>query len=194
MISLDNCDIQAAKVENASSMTVPESHPPTTPTARDRLWTEFYHAKVHACYLNLLLRRTSVVNTGINVTTAVLGCGAVASFIRTSDFNVAAIFAALAGALATAKPYLPYKQRMRALGAAAHEYEEHLRWVEKRWPEVDEGKLDATEFRNELQRKTENTEHKHFPETHVPDVPKLMAQAQKHALAHFKAFYGSDIQ
>ena len=99
-----------AKAQGASSS------PSGAPNARDRFWMEFYHTKIYACYLALLLQRTSRQNMAINVTIAVLGCGAVASFVKTLDANaLGVVLTVMSGGLLAAKPYLPFKQRTRAL-------------------------------------------------------------------------------
>lgn len=138
--------------------------------------------KTHAVYLELLLSETEGIDRGIKIFLALISTGSIASWAIWKEAQfIWAFLIAISQVLNAILPYLPYKERMKALSALARELDELAIHTEIKWLEVAAGELTEKEMRKlhaDMLTKASSAAQKHFPNNSIPNDPVLMQKAE----------------
>lgn len=101
-----------------------------------------------------------------------------------------AVLIAASQVLNAIRPFLPYKERMKALSALSRELEELAIHMEIKWLEISVGELSEKEMKKlcaDMLTKTSSAAHKHFPNNSIPDNQKLLSRAEQSATAYLSS-------
>lgn len=154
------------------------------------IWKQLYRMKTHAVYLELLLAKTETIDRGIKIFLALVSTGSIASWAVWKDAQFLWGFLIAASQVLNAiRPYLPYKERMKALSALARELDELAIHTEIKWLEVAAGELTDKEMRKlhaDMLTKASSAAQKHFPNNSIPNNPALMQLAEATATKYLE--------
>jgi hypothetical protein len=149
---------------------------------QQHIWKQLYRTKVHSIYLELLHARTETIDRSIKIFLALVSSGGIAGWAiwKEADF-IWACAIALAQVITAIRPYLPYRDRLKALSALSRELEELAIYMEIKWLEISAGELTEKEMRKlnaDMLRKISSAVQKHFPVNSIPHNNDLMDKAE----------------
>lgn len=158
---------------------------------QQHIWRHLYRVKVHAVYLELLLARTEKIDRGIKMFLAFVSSASIGGWAIWRDAQfIWATLIAVSQVVNAVRPYLPYKERMKALAALARELDELAIHMEIKWLEIAVGEMSERDMRKlhaDMLLKTSAATQKHFPSNSIPDVPTLLAKAEATATTYLSA-------
>lgn len=162
------------------------------------IWKQLYRMKTHAVYLELLLAQTETIDRAIKIFLAIVSSGSIAGWVVWKEAQFVWGFLIAASQVVNAiRPYLPYKERMKALSALARELDELAIHTEIKWLEIAAGELTEKEMRKlhaDMLTKASGAAQKHFPNNAIPSKPALLNQAETTATKYLESHVNGESQ
>ena len=161
--------------------------------SQEHYWKEFHRLKVHVCLLELHLGKTEAIDRALKIFLAVTSSASIGGWVVWKDFAFMwSVLIAGSQVVNAVRQFLPYKERLRTCSGLLNDLEELLVHVESRWLDIAAGELSEAEIRKallDLRTRRMKAFKKHFPESTIPDNPKLFAKAEAKAWAYFHNIY-----
>lgn len=156
------------------------------------LWNQLYRAKVHANYLELLLRSTEGIDRAIKIFLAIASSSSIGGWAIWKEYGFlwGGIIAA-SQVLGAVLPFLPYKERLKSFSSLAREIEEIAIYLEIKWLEVSAGEVSERDMRKlyaEILKKKAGAVQKYFPNNSIPSDDKKLAKAEEEAISYFGTY------
>lgn len=152
---------------------------------QQRYWNQLKEFKTHVIYLDEYASSSDKWDKTINIFLAVTSSTSIAAWaIWQRHQLVWAVIIALSQVITAIKPFLPYKQRLKAIGELNDKLQEISLECEKRWYSVAEGKLTEEEIHNlfiSLRDKALSAERKHLKSVILPKNKKILRNAEREA-------------
>ncbi|WP_147694676.1 hypothetical protein [Vogesella mureinivorans] len=151
---------------------------------------------MHSIYTELLHARTETIDRSIKIFLAVMSSGGIAGWVvwKSADWAWASLIAA-SQFLNAILPFLPYKNRKKSLAALSRELDEISNHMEIKWLEISSGELTEREMRklfSDMLNKSTTATQKHFPDSSIPDNPKLMNKAEDTTISYLKTYMDAE--
>ena len=154
---------------------------------QSRYLDTFAGLKRDAIYINIYHAKTEKFDRRLNVFSALTLSGAIGGWAIWQQLHwLWAVAIAGSQVLSAAKPYLPYRTRLKALSGLGTNLEALALTAESDWFKVSEGLLTAEEVHELtiiLKRKLHSATKKNFLGMSLPDDEGLLAHAEEEATA-----------
>lgn len=160
---------------------------------QQHIWRQLYRIKVHSIYLELLHAKTETIDRSIKIFLAIASSSSIAGWAiwKDAQFIWATIIAA-SQVLNSIRPFLPYRERMKALSSLSRELEELAIHIEIKWLEIAAGELTEKEMRKlnaDMLTKKSSAEQKYFPNNSIPQNEKIMSKAEVAATDYLSSHF-----
>ena len=158
-----------------------------------RYWNQLKEFKVHVIYLHLYAASSEWWDKAINIFLALTTSSSIAAWAMWQKYQMVwAIIIAASQVITAIKPFLPYKQRIKALNELNDKMQEISLECEKGWFEVAEGELIEKEIHEltiSLRYKGLSAERKALKNVILPKKEKILSMAQDEADVYLQANY-----
>ncbi len=156
-------------------------------------WTEMQELRTHAYYLELYQLSSERKELGISIFIAVTSSASIGAWAIWKE--AAMVWGGIIAAsqvLSVVYKFLPFKGRIKPLGAASIELFSLADKAEEGWYDVSEGELNGKDVHNkriEIRRKKSAIMKSAFPGGTIPVNQKLMDKAEAKMVAYFNNYY-----
>ena len=158
-----------------------------------RYWVELQTLKAHAFYLELYQLHCEHIERWISGILALASSSSIAGWVIWKEHAfVWACFIMASQVISTLYRYLPFKARIKPLGAAGVELAILANAAEKGWYEISTGNVPEEEINKKmfaLRDKSSAILKSAFGVMVIPENEKLLAKAEKQMHKHFKSHY-----
>ena len=160
---------------------------------QQRYWSQLKECKVHVIYLHLYAAHSEWWDKAINIFLAITSSTSIAAWALWQKYQLAwAIIIALSQIITAIKPFLPYKQRLKAICELNDKVQEISLEFEKNWFPVAEGELEEREIHNlliSLREKTSLAERRVLKNTVLPKKEKILRKAENETDKYLQSNY-----
>ncbi|QZI72862.1 hypothetical protein K5F93_11510 [Pseudomonas protegens] len=156
-------------------------------------WTEMQELRAHAYYLELYQIRSERIELGISIFLAVTSSASIGAWAIWKE--AAMVWGGIIAAsqvLSVVYKFLPFKGRIKPLGAASIELFALADKAEEGWYDVSERELSSEEVhkkRIDIRRKKSSIMKTAFSGGTIPVNQKLMDKAEAKMVCHFNNYY-----
>ena len=152
---------------------------------QQRYWNQLKEFRTHVIYLSLYAANSEWWNKTINMFLAITSSASIAAWAVWQEQQMfwAAIIA-LSQVVTAIKPFLPYQQRLKAIGELNDSIQSLALECEKCWYAVAEGQLDEEQIHNkyiELREKALKAEKKSLGSLVLPKKKSILQEAETEA-------------
>ena len=158
-----------------------------------RYWNQLKEFRTHVIYLHLYAVKSQHIENTINITLAIASSSSIAAWAIWKDFQfIWAAIIAISQVISAIKPFLPYKQRKKAVYELSSALQAISLECEKGWHDVSEGILTESEIHNkcfELRDKAMKAEKKCLNSLILPPNDSLLHQSEVEADIYLKNNY-----
>jgi len=152
---------------------------------QQRYWNQLKEFKTHVIYLHGYASNSDWWDKAINIFLAITSSASIAAWAIWQQHQIVwAVIIALSQIITAIKPFLPYKQRLKAIGELNDKIQEVSLECEKGWYFVAEGKLTEEKIHNlciSLRDKGLSAERKHLKNLVLPKNKKILRKAEEDA-------------
>jgi hypothetical protein len=150
-----------------------------------RYWNLLKGLRVHMLYLQKYAEHSEWWDKAINIFLALTSSSSIAAWAIWQRYQIVwAILIALSQVVTSIKPFLPYKQRLKAVSELNDKIQEISLNCEKNWFPVAEGELTEKEIHEryiELRDKSLEAERKCLEKMVLPKKRKILKKAEDEA-------------
>lgn len=158
-----------------------------------RYWNQLKEFQTHVIYLHQYAVHSEWRDKLINGFLAITSCSSIAAWAIWQQYQIVwAIIIALSQVVTAIKPFLPFKQRLTAIGGLNDEIQAISLECEKGWYSVAEGELTEKEIHElciQLKDKALKAEKKHLKNIVLPVNKKLLKIAETEADLYLSTNY-----
>jgi hypothetical protein len=158
-----------------------------------RYWNQLKETKTHVIYLHLYAASSEWWDKSANIFLALTSSSSIAAWALWQKYQFFwLIIIAASQVLSAIKPFMPYKQRLKALQNLNDKIQEIALEYEKGWFDVAEGHLTEREIHDlniELKNKALIAEKKSLKNIVLPKKSKLLQEAEAEADTYFQNNY-----
>ncbi len=160
----------------------------------DRYWKELHELRVHVNYLEIYMEKSESKNRYINGFLAITSSGSIGGWVVWKEYGFiwGGIIAA-SQVINAIKQHFPYRTRLKAIGNVLPEFENLLTSYEKKWFDIEKGKLTEREINDlqyDIRRKKDLYLQKHLGTIILPEKKKYFKKAIELANIKTKNYYG----
>jgi hypothetical protein len=163
---------------------------------QDRYWKEFFELKVHVNYLEIYVEHTEKTDKFISMFLAATSSGSICGWAIWTRYSFTwGLVIAISQLVNAIKIFLPYRNRLKALGNTLKELEELLVLCERKWFDVSEGLLSVGEINKlqfDIRDKKVKILNKYFMTTSLPANNKFFKKAKELANVYINNFYSQE--
>lgn len=165
-------------------------------SAQTQFWYNFATINRNAIYINRYHAKVEKIDRTLNILSAIASSSSIAGWLIWKDLWFFWTFIIAASqVLAVVKPYLPYKERLRALSLFGPELDGLTLAAEEGWFAVSHGRLTDEETHKQtmaLKKKVQSAQNKAFKGMSLPEDLKLQAVAKSESLDYMATIAGDE--
>lgn len=152
---------------------------------QSRYWSQLKEFKTHVFYLQGYAAHSDWWDKAINIFLAITSSSSIAAWAIWQEYSMIwAAIIAVSQIITAVKPFLPYKQRIKAVTELNDKLQEISLNCERNWFNVAEGKLTEEEIHNlyiSLKNDSLDAEKKFLKGIVLPKNDKILREAEKEA-------------
>jgi hypothetical protein len=160
---------------------------------QQRYWNHLKELKTHVIYLHNYAAQSEWWDKAINIFLAITSSSSIAAWAVWQKYDLLwAFIIALSQVVTAVKPFLPYRQRLKAISALNDKIQEISLKSEKNWYGVAEGELTEKEIHElciALKNESLIAEIKFLKNLILPKKENLLKRAEKEADIYLKNNY-----
>ena len=160
---------------------------------QQRYWNQLKELKTHVIYLHYYAARSEKWDKSVNIFLAVTSSSSIAAWAIWQQYQIVwAVIIALSQIVTAVKPFLPYRQRVKAISELNDKIQEIYLKCEKGWFSVAEGELTDKEIHDyfiSLRDKAVTAERRYFKNTILPKNKSMLRLAEKEAELYLSQNY-----
>lgn len=152
---------------------------------QQRYWNQLKEFKTHVIYLHNYAAHSEWWDKAINIFLAITSSSSIAAWAIWQEHQIVwAIIIAASQVVTAIKPFLPYKQRLKAVCELNDKIQEISLKSEKEWFSVAEGELTEKQIHDlniQLRDEALTAEKKYLKSMILPKKEKLLKKAEEEA-------------
>lgn len=152
---------------------------------QQRYWNQLKEFKTHVIYLHGYAAHSDWWDKGLNIFLAVTSSSSIAAWAIWQEYQIVwAVIIAASQVITAIKPFLPYKQRLKAVSELNDRLQDITLECEREWYSVVEGKLTEEQIHNlciSLRNKALMAEKKCLKNIVLPKSQKILKAAEADA-------------
>ena len=160
-----------------------------------RYWNMLVEVRLHVSYLRHYAAHAEWWDKAVNIFMAISSSGSIAAWaIWQQLVYVWPSIIALSQVVMAVKPFLPFKQRQKAVMALSDQIQSIALAVERDWYEVSEGDLSDKQIHDlivKYRNLREDAEQTHLKEIILPRKAKLLTIAEHDTRQYFTSHYST---
>jgi hypothetical protein len=160
---------------------------------QQRYWNQLKELKVHVIYLHLYAAHSEWWDKAINIFLAITSTSSIAAWAIWQKYQIIwAVIIAGSQVVTAIKPFLPYKQRLKAVSELNDKIQEISLECEKTWFSVAEGELTEKQIHDffiQLKVKALTAEKKILNNIVLPKNDTMLKAAEKEADSYLQTNY-----
>lgn len=158
-----------------------------------RYWSQLQEFRIHLIYLHLYAANSEWWDKCVNIFLAITSTSSIAAWAVWQKYQMVwAIIIAASQVVAAIKSFLPYQQRLKAIGNLNDRLQEICLESEKFWYSVAQGEMSDKEIHDlyiELRSKSIEAEKKFLKNIVLPKKAELIEKAEAEADIYFRSKY-----
>lgn len=160
---------------------------------QNKYWNQLKESKTHVIYLHNYAEHSEWWDKSTNIFLAVTSSSSIAVWAVWQQYQLVwAVIIAMSQVITAIKPFLPYKQRLKAVSELNNSIQEISLKYEKEWFSVAEGELTEKQIHDldiSLRHESYVAEKKYLKNTVLPKKEKLLKMAEEEADLFFSNNY-----
>lgn len=160
---------------------------------QSRYWSELREIKTHVIYLQKYAAHSDWWDKAINIFLAITSSSSIAAWALWQKYSMIwAVIIAISQVITAVKPFLPYKQRLKALNEFNDKLQEISLNCERNWFNVAEGKLTEEEIHElyiGIKNDSLDAERKCLKNIVLPKNKKILKEAEDEANLYLRKTY-----
>jgi hypothetical protein len=152
---------------------------------QQRYWNHLKELKTHVIYLHNYAAQSEWRDKAINIFLAIISSSSIATWAVWQKYDLLwAFIIALSQVVTAVKPFLPYRQRLKAISELNDKIQKISLKSEKNWYDVAEGELTEKEIHElyiDLKNESLAAEIKFLKNLVLPRKENLLRRAEKEA-------------
>lgn len=164
--------------------------------AQTQFWYNFATIKSNSIYINRYHAKVEKTDRQLNMFTAIASSSSIAGWLVWKDvWFIWTIIIAASQVLAAVKPYLPFKEQLRALSLFGPDLDGLALAAEEGWFAVSHGRLTDEEIHKQtiaLKKKVQASQNKAFKGMSLPEDSKLQTIAEAEGMAYMATIAGDE--
>lgn len=163
---------------------------------QNRYWSQLREIKTHVIYLHKYAAQSEWWDKAINIFLAITSSSSIAAWAIWQKYQIIwAIIIASSQVVTAIKPFLPYKQRIKAISDLNDRLQDISLNCERNWFAVAEGNLTEEEIHNlyiEIKNDSLEAEKKYLKSIILPKNRRILRIAETEADIYLRNTYHSE--
>lgn len=164
---------------------------------QNRYWSQLKETKTHVIYLHKYAAHSEWWDKSINIFLAITSSSSIAAWAIWQKYQIIwAIIIALSQIITAVKPFLPYKQRIKAISELNDRLQEISLNCERNWFAVAEGQLTEEEIHDlyiKIKNDSLDAERKYLKNIILPKNEKILKIAETEADLYLRNTYHCEV-
>jgi hypothetical protein len=158
-------------------------------TCQQSYWNELVRMRIHELYLEEYLHRTQIIDRGINIVLAIASSASIAAWAVWQNYPL--LWAIIIGAsqvITAIKPFLPFRNRLKAIPALLRDLDKVYFEAEYRWFDVSHGQLTERQIfqlHSKISKRRAEAIQRSLGASPLPTKTKYLDRARDSATVYF---------